>query len=179
MNLHSNFNLTTTTQWSANKNGTSIDDNYDDGFGPDYKDLLQLEMAKEKIASEATWSSGKNQSKFCRFFKLIAKISVLLGASVSNILILLFLLTITRGKAGYFGIRLYILNLALFAALQISLIAWMAPEDIYGMHKFLCFGLQDFMDKYTGSLLECTQIVYLSASTVLMFDCIQRFVCGG
>jgi hypothetical protein len=68
MNVHSNFNLTTSTPWSANKNGTSIDDNYDDGFGPDYKDLLQLEMAKEKIASEATWSSGKIQRNFVTFF---------------------------------------------------------------------------------------------------------------
>ena len=44
---------------------------------------------------------------------------VILGASFANILVLFFLLMVRRGKRGYFGIRLYTFNLALFALIQI------------------------------------------------------------
>jgi hypothetical protein len=41
----------------------STDDLYDDGFGPDYKDLLE-EQSQKGRTEEAAWSGGKSQHKY-------------------------------------------------------------------------------------------------------------------
>ncbi|KAL3089123.1 hypothetical protein niasHS_008488 [Heterodera schachtii] len=100
---------------------------------------------------------------------------VFLGAAIANVLILVFLLIITRGKRGYFGTRMYTINLTIFAIMQIFLLAWAQPNDCFGLAKIASIYTRNFFNKYNAQLMEWSQIVYLSCTTVLIVDCMQRY----
>uniref|UniRef100_A0A183CD54 G_PROTEIN_RECEP_F2_4 domain-containing protein n=1 Tax=Globodera pallida TaxID=36090 RepID=A0A183CD54_GLOPA len=178
-------NSTTNSELSTNMTTTTllnVDDGGNSSSTPtsliekinDYENYDKMEGSADKWAAaaavnECRWSDDKQNfgNAWSGFF---------LGAAFANVLILFILLIITRGKRGYFGARLYTLNLAVFAIVQILILAWAQPDDCFGIAKMASISVHGFFIKYNAQLLEWSQIVFLSSTTVLVLDCIHRSV---
>ncbi|KAL3107568.1 hypothetical protein niasHT_013217 [Heterodera trifolii] len=169
------FNMTTTNlapidngfaghgqaSWNTTKTALPMivgeNNDYDDYVKIDQAELIWAKQHENNHNLETAWSG------------------VFLGAAIANVLTLVFLLIITRGKRGYFGTRMYTINLTIFAIMQIFLLAWAQPNDCFGLAKIASISTRNFFNKYNAQLMEWSQIVYLSCTTVLIVDCMQRY----
>uniref|UniRef100_A0A914I8U1 Uncharacterized protein n=1 Tax=Globodera rostochiensis TaxID=31243 RepID=A0A914I8U1_GLORO len=171
--LSNNMTTTTTTLLNVDNGGnsswttpTTLSEKIND-----YENYDKMEGSADEwatAANEHSWSD--NKQNFAKAWS-----GFFLGAAFANVLILFVLLIITRGKRGYFGARLYTLNLAVFAVVQILILAWAQPDDCFGIAKIASISVHNFFIKYNSQLLEWSQIVFLSCTTVLVLDCIHRY----